>query len=110
MVRSLFCCFLILLVSCASTNFSLTGESRPSISTSSVKKYDKMPDNAIEIGIVKSSLASYYGGAELKREFKKQAAKVGANGYTIIKIERSISGFGTSGSYYTGEATVFFVP
>jgi hypothetical protein len=105
---------MIISFSCAS-NIVLTGEQRPSIHRSQVTEFDAIPFNAKEIGKVSVSLASSYGGIEVKVQVKKKAAKYGANGYVMTRFNKSNVGFGggfnqPSGGFYTGEAVIFYVP
>jgi hypothetical protein len=99
-------------LSCVST-IQLTGEPRAKIRRSQVAEFQEMPKNAIEIGKVTVSLASSYGGIEVFSQIKKKAAKNGANGYLMTRFDKSAVGYGsmgTGGSFYTGEAIVFYIP
>ncbi len=98
--------------SCVST-IQLTGEPRTKIRRSQVVEFQEMPKNAIEIGKVTVSLISNYGGIEVFSQIKKKAAKYGANGYTMVKFNKSRAGFspfGSSGTSFTGKAIVFYIP
>lgn len=103
----------IILLSSAVSAIELASKARPAISTSEVKEYKEIPPNAEEIGTVSASVFSYFGGAEAKRDIRKQAAAAGANGFTII--EKNVSGGGIgplgkpSAKSYDVTAVIFYV-
>ena len=78
---------IILLSSCASGSYILTGQKRDPINPSLVKLYTAQPKQYEVIGIVNSSSDSGWtqqGDMDLAvSELKKQAAKLGANGILL---------------------------
>lgn len=83
--------FLLTLISCATGSVIVTGKVRKAIDPSTVILYSQAPANYEIIALVEASsdieLSSQKAQNRAIAEIKKQAAKVGANGVIIIKIE-----------------------
>ncbi|WP_286822739.1 MULTISPECIES: hypothetical protein [unclassified Idiomarina] len=103
-------------------NATITGNTRPAISPSEVHVYRAKPDNFEEIAIVSASAGHDFKKSstlmnETIQRLKEEAAKVGANGLILTKIDErdapsvttsygSATSTGTSGSEFaTGKAT-----
>lgn len=100
---------IILLSSCASGSYILTGQKRDPINFSLVKLYTTQPKKYEIIGIVNASSDSGWtqqGDMDLAvSELKVQAAKLGANGILLTGTGESTSS--TVGGYNNGFVYAF---
>ncbi len=100
---------IILLSSCASGSYILTGQKRDPINSSLVKLYTTQPKKYEIIGIVNASSDSGWtqqGDMDLAiSELKVQAAKLGANGILLTGTGESTSS--TVGGYNNGFVYAF---
>ncbi len=100
---------IILLSSCASGSYILTGQKRDPINSSLVKLYTTQPKKYEVIGIVNASSDSGWtqqGDMDLAvSELKVQAAKLGANGILLTGTGESTSS--SVGGYNDGFVYAF---
>ena len=124
---------LALLAGCANSSHIITGQTRPPLSPSQVRLYDRPPAKYEEIGIIEaSSRGAFAIGDQAKIDtviarLKEQAAELGANGVLLESTGTESSGgvvmgtatgtnpsFGTgiySAAFHkTGKALAIYVP
>ena len=94
------CVLLLLLTGCVSSQRIVTGPTRPAIAPAAVRIYRAMPADAQEIGIVTAEADGKSQSAMNRalQEISKQAAALGANGFTVIGSgtkSQTDGGFGT---------------
>ena len=85
----------IIVVSCASGSAIVTGQTRPPIDAQSVKLYLEAPITYEIIGLVTASSDSGWTDQDSVNcaieDLKKRAAKIGANGILLDKIDKTTS-------------------
>jgi len=83
----------IIIISCASGSVIITGQIRPPIEVALVKLYLEKPEKYEIIGLVTASSDSGWTDQDsiniAVEELKKQAAKIGANGILLDKIDKT---------------------
>jgi hypothetical protein len=89
-----------LLAGCVSSQRIVTGTARPALTSAAVRIYRAMPEGAEEIGIVNAEASGNNQAAmnTALAEIKRQAAALGANGFTVIgsgNRTESSGGFGS---------------
>ena len=107
---------ILLITSCASGSYILTGEKLTPIKSEAVKLYTSAPQQYETIGIVNASSDSGWtqqGDMDYAiSELKKQAAKLGANGIILGNVGESTSpsaGVYSNGAVYVSSSTVQIV-
>lgn len=111
-ILSLICIIgsLLLVSSCATGSAIVTGKTRAPIDPKIIKIYLDAPDDYEVIGLVIASSDSGWNDQDeinlALEELKRQAAKLGANGILLDKVDKSTSGYLVN----TGGSSVYAIP